>query len=91
MADLPEVQMTVMAVRPDAEVETTGTPPPIDPELLEEAQRQIQAGSSNEAINEALRRMVLEERDKRRAAMESLWKMNEEGRFDYSHFEAADE
>ncbi|WP_430780158.1 type II toxin-antitoxin system VapB family antitoxin [Actinoplanes sp. G11-F43] len=91
MADLPEVQMTAMAVRPDTDVETAETPPPIDPELLEEAQRQIQAASPNEAINEALRRLVLEERNKRRAAMEYLWKMHDEGRFDYSHFEAARE
>jgi Arc/MetJ family transcription regulator len=67
------------------------TEPDIDGELLAEAQRQISAPSLNAAINEALRRLVEEERAKRRAAMERLHQMHEEGLFDYSFVDGVDE
>jgi macrodomain Ter protein organizer (MatP/YcbG family) len=53
----------------------------IDLELLVEARRQISASSINATINEALRRLVEEERNKRRAAREQLQQMRDEGKF----------
>ena len=62
----------------------------IDEELLSEAQRQISA-SPNAAINEALRRLVMEERAKRRAALERSQQMVDEGLLDFSQLEAAEQ
>lgn len=63
----------------------------LDSELLEEAQRHLSLPSRNAALNEALRGLVEEERGKRRAALEELQQMHDEGRFDYSQLDAADE
>jgi Arc/MetJ family transcription regulator len=63
----------------------------IDPELLEEAQRQLGDVSPNEAINEALCRLVQQERLKRREALETLRRMSDEGLFDYSVLDQEDE
>lgn len=77
--------MTTVVVRPDAEVgaevesEEIDAQPPIDLELLEEAQWQLQAASPNEAINEILRRFVEDERGRRRAARERLQQMIADG------------
>lgn len=68
-----------------------GSEPDVDEGLLVEAQRQIAASSRNAAINEALRRLVEEERAKRRAARERLQQMDEEGLLDYSQLDAAEE
>jgi Arc/MetJ family transcription regulator len=76
--------MTDLATSPSTDVE-------IDGDLLEEAQRQISAPSSNAAINEALRRLVEEEREKRRAARAELERMYDEGAFDFSQLDAAEE
>jgi Arc/MetJ family transcription regulator len=84
VTDPQEGALTDLATSPITEEE-------IDAELLAEAQRQISAPSLNAAINEALRRLVEEERGKRRAAMERLQRMHDEGLFDYSHLDAAEE
>ena len=84
MNDPQEAAMTDLATSPVTETE-------IDSELLAEAQRQISAPSLNAAINEALRRMVEEERGKRRAALERLQRMHDEGLFDYSRLDVAEE
>lgn len=76
--------MTDIATKQDSE-------PEIDEELLVEAQRQISAPFRNSAINEALRRLVEEERGKRREAMEQLRRLNDEGAFDYDALDAADQ
>ena len=76
--------MTDLATNPDAEVV-------VDPELLEEAQRQISATSPNAAINEALRRLVETERAKRRAAGEALNRMVEDGELDFRALDSIDE
>jgi Arc/MetJ family transcription regulator len=76
--------MTDLATDPTTEV-------PIDAELLAEAQRHFADASPNATINEALRRLVEDERAKRRAALARLQEMHDEGLFDYSHLDAADE
>jgi hypothetical protein len=63
----------------------------IDPELLEEAQRQLGDVSPDAAINEALHRLVQQERLKRREALETLRRMSDEGLFDYSVLDKEDE
>jgi Arc/MetJ family transcription regulator len=73
--------MTDVVTKPDSEK--------IDEGLLVEAQRQIAVASPNVAINEALRRLVEEERAKRRAARERLQQMDDERLFDYSQLAAA--
>jgi len=51
----------------------------IDAELLAEALRQISATSPDAAIEEALRRLVETEREKRRAALDALRQMVDDG------------
>ena len=63
----------------------------IDRELLDEAKRQISAGSLNATINEALRRLVETERSKRRAAREALERMVETGELTFKPLESVDE
>lgn len=53
--------------------------PEIDQNLLAEAQRQLNAGSPNEAINEALRELVEDRRARRRRALENLQRIADEG------------
>lgn len=76
--------MTKTAVKPDAE-------PEIDEELLAEAQRQLGLTSRNQALNAALRRLVEEERARRRQALERVQRMSDEGLFDYSALDEADQ
>jgi Arc/MetJ family transcription regulator len=80
IGDSQEAAMTDLATAPILE-------PEIDQELLAEVQRQISATSLNGAINEALRRLVEQERAKRRAALEKLQQMHDEGLFDYSRLD----
>jgi Arc/MetJ family transcription regulator len=84
MADPPDVPVTDLATRLTTDVD-------LDEELLEEAQLQLQAPTANAAINEALRRLVGDERQKRREAREQLRRMYEEGVFDFSKLDAAEE
>jgi hypothetical protein len=83
MVEQPEVPMTDVVTRPEAEA--------IDEKLLAEAQRQLPALSSNDLLNEGLRRIVEEEREKRRSARERLRQMHDDGLFDYNALEAAEE
>jgi Arc/MetJ family transcription regulator len=76
--------MTDTVIKPDSE-------PEVDEDLLVEPQRQIAASSRNAAINEALRRLVEDERAKRRAARERLQQMDDDGLLDYSQLDAAEE
>jgi hypothetical protein len=75
--------MTDTVIKTDAE-------PQVDPELLEEAQRQTDAASPNEAINIALRELVEDRRARRRRALEELQRMAEEGGFDWDAIDEAD-
>lgn len=84
MDESREEALTDLATRP-------ATEPAIDQELLAEAQRHISARSPNAAINEALQRLVDSERAKRRAAMERLHQMHDEGAFDYSRVDGTGE
>jgi Arc/MetJ family transcription regulator len=84
MVDQPEVPMTDVVTNSETGVE-------IDPELLEEAQRQISATSPSVAINEALRRLVETERAKRRAAGEALHRMVKDGELDFRALDSVDE
>jgi Arc/MetJ family transcription regulator len=76
--------MTETVIRTDAE-------PEIDEELLAEAQRQLGLTSRNEALNAGLRRVVEQERARRRAALERMQQMSDEGLFDYSALDEVDE
>ena len=76
--------MTDLATDPDTDVE-------VDAKLLEEAQRHIAAPSRNAVINEALRRLVEQERQKRQHARARLREMYEAGDFDFSQLKAAEE
>jgi Arc/MetJ family transcription regulator len=76
--------VTHTVIKPDSE-------PELDEDLLVEAQRQIAVSSRNAAINEALRRLVEDERAKRRAARERLQQMDDQGLLDYSQLDAAEE
>ena len=76
--------MTDLATDPITDVE-------VDAELLEEAQRQISASSPNRAINEALRRLVEQERQKRQDARARLREMYKAGELDFSQLEAVEE
>jgi Arc/MetJ family transcription regulator len=67
------------------------TEPDIDGELLDEAQRHLSARLPNAVINEALRRLVEEERQKRRSARARLDQMYENGEFDFTQLDAAEE
>ncbi len=84
MTDPQEGALTDLATSPITE-------PEIDSDLLAEAQRHLSAQFANAAINEALHRLVEEERGKRRAALERLQRMHDEGLFDYSQLDAAEE
>jgi len=76
--------MTDLVIKPDTstcrDITVNVT---VDGELLLEARRQISAESIDAAVREALRRLVDEERAKRRAALERLHQMYEDGLFDF--------
>jgi hypothetical protein len=84
VTDPQEAPVTDLATSPTTSVI-------VDAELLEEARRQLSMSSSDDVINEALRRLVEAERAKRRAALEELQQMHDEGRFDYRQLDAVDE
>ena len=84
MTDPQEGALTDLATSPITELE-------IDSDLLAEARRHLSAHSAGAAINEALRRLVEEERGKRRAARARLDQMYEDGEFDFSQLDAAEE
>jgi len=63
----------------------------IDAELLLETQRQISAASPDAAVNEALRRLVDEERAKRDAARARLRQMYDDGELDFRPLEELDQ
>jgi Arc/MetJ family transcription regulator len=65
--------------------------PEIDADLLTEAQRHLGVSSPNAAINEALRRLVETEREKRRHAREQVRKMVEDGELDFRPLESVDQ
>jgi hypothetical protein len=75
MVDQPEVAMTDIAIKPDADATE------LDADLLAEAQRQLSA-SPNATINEALQRLVDQERDRRGSAYDNLQQMAGEGGLD---------
>ena len=75
MPDPAEVAMTDVAIKPDAEATE------LDEELLAEAQRQL-SSSPNATINEALQRLVDQERDRRGKAYDKLQRMADEGGLD---------
>jgi Bacterial antitoxin of type II TA system, VapB len=83
MVEQPEAAMTDVVTKPDSEE--------IDEGLLAEAQWQIAGASPNAVINEGLRRLVEEERAKRRAARKRLQRLHDEGFLDYSQLDAAEE
>jgi len=74
--------MTETVIKADAET-AAGEEPAIDEELLEEAQRHLGTSSRNEAINAALREFVDQQRARRRAALQDLRRMSDEGAFKY--------
>ncbi|HEX8344326.1 MAG TPA: type II toxin-antitoxin system VapB family antitoxin [Actinoplanes sp.] len=76
--------MTETMTKPDSE-------PEVDENLLVEAQRQLDIHSPNAAINEALRRLVEYEREKRRHARDQVRKMVEDGELDFRPLESVDE
>jgi Arc/MetJ family transcription regulator len=63
----------------------------LDAELLLEAQRQISAESADAAVNEALRRLVDEERAKRDAARARLQQMYDDGELDFHPLDELDQ
>jgi Arc/MetJ family transcription regulator len=86
VTDPQEDPVTDLATSPRIRIELG-----VDAELLLEAQRQIGAASPDAAVDEALRRLVDLEREKRRAALEKLQQMHDEGRFDFDELDAAEE
>ena len=65
--------------------------PEVDESLLVEAQQQLDIRSPNAAINEALRRLVEYEREKRRHARDQIRKMVEDGELEFRPLESVDE
>jgi Arc/MetJ family transcription regulator len=63
----------------------------IDAELLLEAQRQIGADSPDAAVDEALRRLVDQERAKRDAARARLQEMYDQGDLDFDPVDESDQ
>lgn len=76
---------------PSATGPNTDPEPPIDEELLAEAQRNLNGSTPNAAINAALEMFVMHWRERRRTAMAELRRMSDEGLFDYSRFDGMDE
>lgn len=64
--------------------------PDLDEGLLEEAQRQLGGTSRGEALNTALRRLVEQERARRRRALERTQHMADEGLLDFSKLDDVD-
>jgi Arc/MetJ family transcription regulator len=81
--------MTETVIKADAET-AAGDEPAIDEEPLDEAQRHLGTTSRNEAINAALRDFVDQQRARRRAALEDLQRMSDEGVFNYDALDEVD-
>lgn len=64
--------------------------PEIDEELLSEVMRGAGTNLRNAAINEALREYAEAKRERRRAALEELRRMSDEGVFDYDALDEVD-
>ena len=62
----------------------------LNAELLAEALRQVSASSAEEVIDEALWRLVDAERAKRRAALDALRKMVDDGEVTFPEHDEAD-
>jgi hypothetical protein len=91
MTDPPEESVTDLATQPDATPRSEiRVELKVDAELLLEAQRQIGAASPDIAVNEALQRLVDEERAKRDAARVRLQRMYDEGNLDFDALEDVD-
>lgn len=75
--------MTDTSLRKDAE-------PELDEELLDEAMRHVGATSRNEALNIALRELVMAKRAIRRRALENVRRKSAEGLYDWDAIEEAD-
>jgi Arc/MetJ family transcription regulator len=58
--------------------------PAIDEELLEEARRHLGMATRNEAINAALHELVMQQRTRRRAGLDALRRMADEGVFNFA-------
>ena len=82
MTDPQEAQMPDLATAPASGV---------DRELLREAQEHLDAVTPGAAINEALTRLVRDERATRRAAREQLRQWDAEGFLDTGALGAADQ
>jgi len=92
VTDPQEAAMTDLATEPDTESRSEiRVEMKIDAELLLEAQRQIGAASLDAAVNEALRRLVNEERAKRDAARARLRQMYDDGELDFRDPEELDQ
>jgi hypothetical protein len=88
MVDPPEVPMTDVATKPDSgQLEEEQ----LDADLLEEARRQLAAASPNAVLNEALRRLVAQERQMRRAARAAAQRMADDGLLDFSKLDTAEQ
>jgi Arc/MetJ family transcription regulator len=86
---MTEGEMPMTDLAPGPRVNVAGDDKEIDEELLTEAQRHIRAHSPNVALNEALRRLVEQERSKRRDALAHLRRMVTEGAFNFPDDEAS--
>ena len=71
-------------------VVSSGIEPHLDEELLAEAMRGTGTSTRHETINVVLREFVEERRARRRAALDRLRRMSDEGVFDYSALDEAD-
>jgi|SRR5687767_12874085 hypothetical protein len=71
-------------------VATPATETQIDQESLEEAQRQLGGVTRNEAINEGLRLVGEQRRERRARALERLQAKAEEGTLDFAAIEEVD-
>jgi Arc/MetJ family transcription regulator len=87
MSEPREEPVTDLAIKPDEVVMGVK----INVELIEEAQRQISAPTCDDAVNEALRRLVEQERAKRRAARESIQRMVDSGELTFRSLDEVDE
>ena len=75
--------MTDTSLKKDAE-------PELDEDLLEEAMRQVGTTFRNEALNIALRDLVMAKRAIRRQSLEDVRQMSREGAFNYELLEELD-
>lgn len=82
--------MTETVIKANATTGAEGEPA-IDEELLEEARRHLGTASRNATINAALREFVDQQRARRRAALQDLRRLSDEGAFNYDALDEVDE